>query len=117
MGYNYGMPNINAAIGCAQLENINNILFKKKKINLYYRNFFSKTKNIKLIQISNDQKQNHWLNAIQIKKINYSNFKKNIKLLISLGIDVRPVWYPCHKQDYLKIYGISLVMENQIQLN
>ena len=31
LGYNYGMPNINAAIGCAQLENINNILFKKKK--------------------------------------------------------------------------------------
>lgn len=104
LGYNYGMPNINAAIGCAQLENINSILTKKKNINLYYKKFFTKIKNIKLIQTINEQRQNHWLNAIEIKKIDYSNFKKKINLLISTGIDVRPVWYPCHKQKHLKKY-------------
>ena len=104
MGYNYGMPNINAAIGCAQIEKIDEILKKKRKINLYYNNFFSKIKNIKLIKTKKEQKQNYWLNVIEIKKINYLNFKKKINLLISLGIDVRPVWYPCHKQAHLKKY-------------
>ena len=104
LGYNYGMPNINAAIGCAQIEKINEILKKKKKINLYYNNFFSKIKNIKLIKTKKEQKQNYWLNVIEIKKINYFNFKQKINSLISLGIDVRPVWYPCHKQAHLKKY-------------
>lgn len=104
LGYNYGMPNINAAIGCAQIEKINEILEKKKKINLYYNNFFSKIKNIKLIKTKKEQKQNYWLNVIEIKKINYFNFKQKINSLISLGIDVRPVWYPCHKQAHLKKY-------------
>ena len=104
LGYNYGMPNINAAIGCAQLENIKDILIKKKKINLFYKNFFYKAKNIKLIKTINEQSQNYWLNAVQIKKIDYLNFKKNINLLIGLGIDVRPLWYPCHKQAHLKKY-------------
>ena len=106
LGYNYGMPNINAAIGCAQLENINNILIKKKNINLYYKKFFSKIKNIRLIQTLNEQNQNYWLNAIKFQKIDYSSFKKNINLLISLGIDVRPLWYPCHKQAHLKKYEV-----------
>jgi len=104
LGYNYGMPNTNAAIGFAQLENIQTILKKKKKINSYYRNFFSKIKNTQMIQLNNNQKQNFWLNVIRLKEINYSKFKKTINELIKNGIDVRPVWYPCHMQDYLKKY-------------
>ena len=104
LGYNYGMPNTNAAIGFAQLENIETILKKKKKINSYYRNFFSKIKNTQMIQLNNNQKQNFWLNVIRLKEINYSKFKKTINELINNGIDVRPVWYPCHMQEYLKKY-------------
>ena len=104
LGYNYGMPNISAAIGSAQIENIEHILAKKKKINSYYNKFFSVTKNIEIIQLKYNQNQNNWLNAITIKKINYLKFKRNINQLIKMGIDVRPVWYPCHLQDYLKRY-------------
>ena len=98
------MPNTSAAIGLAQLENINNILKKKEKINFYYKNSFSKVENIEMINSNNIQKQNFWLNVIKIKKINYLKFKKNINELIKIGIDVRPVWYPCHMQDHLKKY-------------
>jgi len=104
LGYNYGMSNTNAAIGSAQLDNIEYILTKKKIINLFYRNFFSKITNIKIIEPQDDQNPNNWLNVIKIKNINYSKFKKSINQLIKVGIDVRPVWYPCHKQDYLKKY-------------
>ena len=118
LGYNYGMSNTSAAIGFAQLENIEYILAKKEKINLFYRNFFSKSKNIKIIESINTQKVNNWLNVIEIKKIDYSNFKKKINQLIKLGIDVRPVWYPCHKQDYLRKYETyKISLANKIYKN
>tara|TARA_B100000787_G_scaffold30907_1_gene20752 strand:- start:4980 stop:6134 length:1155 start_codon:yes stop_codon:yes gene_type:complete len=118
LGYNYGMPNTSAAIGLAQLENIENILKKKKKINFYYKNFFTKAKNIEMIQVENNQNQNFWLNVIKIKKINYKNFKENINVLIKIGIDVRPVWYPCHMQDHLKKYeSYKISLANKVYKN
>ena len=118
LGYNYGMPNVNAAIGCAQLENFKDILIKKKKVNLYYKKYFDKKKNIKLIKTIKEQRQNHWLNAIEIKKISYIDFKKKINFLINIGIDVRPVWYPCHKQIHLKKYETyKIITANKVYRN
>ena len=118
LGYNYGMTNINAAIGLAQIENIKKRLLKKKKINDYYFKFFSKIENIELIRIKYKQKQNNWLNVIKIKKIDYFDFKKKIKLLIELGVDVRPVWYPCHKQNHLKNFENYQIKEaNKVYKN
>lgn len=118
LGYNYGMPNTSAAIGSAQLENIDYILKKKKIINSYYSNFFCNNKNIKMIELKNNQKANNWLNVIKIKKINYLNFKKGIDQLIKIGIDVRPVWYPCHKQNYLKKYEkYKIQLANKVYKN
>ena len=104
LGYNYGMPNISAAIGLGQLKNIKSILYKKKIINDFYKNFFLKIKDIQIIKPTKNQKQNNWLNIIKVKKINYLKFKENINILIKDGIDVRPLWYPCHKQEFLKNY-------------
>jgi perosamine synthetase len=118
LGYNYGMPNTNAAIGSAQLENIEYILKKKKKINSHYSDFFSKTKNIKMNELKDNQKINNWLNVIKINEIDYVNFKKGINQLIKIGIDVRPVWYPCHKQNYLKKYETYKVkLANKVYKN
>ena len=118
LGYNYGMPNINAAIGSAQLENIEQILAKKKIINSYYNKFFSPTKNIDIIQLKHEQSQNNWLNVINIKKINYIKFKRNINQLIKMGIDVRPVWYPCHLQEYLRKYEkYKISLANKVYKN
>ena len=118
LGYNYGMPNINAAIGSAQLENIEQILAKKKIINSYYNKFFSATKNIDIIQLKHAQSQNNWLNVINIKKINYIKFKRNINQLIKMGIDVRPVWYPCHLQEYLRKYEkYKISLANKVYKN
>ena len=118
LGYNYGMSNTNAAIGSAQLENIEHILKKKRIINLFYRNFFSKITNIKIIEPQDDQNPNNWLNVIKIKNINYSKFKKSINQLIKVGVDVRPVWYPCHKQDYLKKYeSFEIKLANEVYKN
>ena len=51
-----------------------------------------------------DTKLNFWLNSLELKNCNYSSLKKIVKNLNNLGIQVRPLWYPCHKQNYLKKY-------------
>ena len=42
------------------------------------------------------------MNSIFVKKLNYEKLKKIIKKINNLGIEVRPLWYPCHKQNFLK---------------
>jgi perosamine synthetase len=86
------MPNLNAALGLAQLENLN--LFIKKKRILYERYFkvFKNIKNIYLFKELNASKSNYWLQTLIIKK-NYLILKK--KLLnegFKSGLYLRPAW-------------------------
>ena len=89
IGYNYRMPNINAALGCAQLENIDKILQNKRKTAMEYKEFF-KGSNIKFFDEPKDCKSNFWLNAILLP-----NKKEQIKFLEetnNAGIQTRPIW-------------------------
>ena len=99
IGYNYTLSNIHAAVGCAQFSKLKDHISKKKEIHNLYDNFFSKEKNkIELLKPNNFCRSNYWLNVIKFKKINKQNFKQIINKLIKQGIQVRPVWFPNHKQ-------------------
>ena len=100
IGYNSRLNNLNAAVGCAQIRYINNILLKKKKIHNVYKKNILKLKNFKLISSKNFNNENHWLNVILFSdKIDRENliqlFKKN-------KIETRPVWWPNHLQSKMK---------------
>lgn len=66
IGYNYRMPNINAALGCAQIEMLPSFLKNKRETAHAYKAFF-KSKEIHFITESNNTVSNYWLNAIQLK--------------------------------------------------
>ena len=71
-----------------------------------------------MLESQKDQKVNNWLNVIKIKKVSYSNFQKGINDLIKAGVDVRPVWYPCHRQNYLKNYETyKISLANKVYKN
>jgi perosamine synthetase len=101
VGYNFRMPNINAAIGSAQIENLNKFLISKRKLFLKYCKDFSKVNDVRLIKNPEFSKSNNWLNTIFIKN---SSIKKRNKVL-SLGqknrIFLRPVWKPLHTLKHL----------------
>ena len=89
IGYNYRMPNINAALGVAQMEYLTDILKNKRETAEAYQNFFKNT-DFKFIQEPKDSKSNYWLNAILVKDrterdelLNYTN---------SNGVMTRPIW-------------------------
>ena len=89
IGYNYRMPNINAALGCAQLENIEANIKKSREIADKYKEFFESI-NIPFFSEPEDCYSNYWLNAIFLEGraerdsfLEYTN--KN-------GIRTRPAW-------------------------
>ncbi|NOU48464.1 MAG: LegC family aminotransferase [Bacteroidales bacterium] len=89
VGYNYRMPNINAALGLAQLEQLPNFLDSKRKIAKSYETFFS---NLKLTYITepSNASSNFWLNCILLP--NKSERDTFLKYSNDNGIMTRPVW-------------------------
>ena len=66
VGYNYRMPNLNAALGCAQLENLDIYINEKRKIANRYKKFFESI-NISFFSEPEHSFSNYWLNAIFLK--------------------------------------------------
>ena len=66
IGYNYRMPNLNAALGCAQMENLNKFLLIKKKLANHWMDFFKKQK-INIVRPIKGSKANYWLNSLVFK--------------------------------------------------
>tara|TARA_B100001564_G_scaffold359749_1_gene382771 strand:- start:5875 stop:7038 length:1164 start_codon:yes stop_codon:yes gene_type:complete len=89
IGYNYRMPNINAALGLAQLENIHLYINKKRKLAKLYENFFEKHK-IKYINERKSEKTNYWLSFILASNLEERDFLLN--KFNSNGIMARPAW-------------------------
>ena len=89
IGYNYRMPNLNAALGCAQMENLNKFLLIKKKLANHWMDFFKKQK-INIVRPIKGSKANYWLNSLVFKskkkRDNFLNFTN------SKGVMTRPVW-------------------------
>lgn len=65
-GFNYRLPNLNAALGCAQMESLEGFLVKKRNLAQQYQNFF-KDSDILFVVEPEDCQSNYWLNAIICK--------------------------------------------------
>ena len=112
VGFNYRMPNINAAFGCAQLEKLKKFLQKRRQNFLVYRNLINKIPGLSLLEPMGYSKSNHWMNVIIIdrKKINKTPLYFH-KKLFNKKIETRLVWRPNHLQKMYKSnekYRISL---------
>ena len=89
IGYNYRMPNLNAALMCAQLEQLNSFVENKRELAIAYSKFFEQT-DIKFISEPSDSKANYWLCAILLKdKIVRNEF---LEVTNNNGVMTRPVW-------------------------
>ena len=89
IGFNYRMPNINAALACAQLEQLPFFLENKRNLAKDYEIFF-KEKGIKFRTETQGTKANYWLMCIELeKKADYENFLRGTN---ESNIMTRPVW-------------------------
>jgi len=90
IGYNYRMPNINAALGCAQLEHIEEYVANKRETAKAYEEFFKNIDGIDFFVEPENTRSNYWLNAVILKDrdaqqdfLQYTN---------DHGVMTRPIW-------------------------
>lgn len=100
IGYNYRMPNINAALLVAQLENLNIFLKSKRELAAIYKEFFTKFSNVKFIDEPQNARANFWLNAILFDDCQKRN--EFLKTSNENGVFTRPIWQLMNKLDMFK---------------
>ena len=89
MGYNFRMPNLNAAIACAQLEQLDSFLENKRKLAKEYQSFFA-TNGIQFRTETPETKANYWLMCVELEnKIERELFLKETN---ANAVMTRPIW-------------------------
>jgi aminotransferase in exopolysaccharide biosynthesis len=89
IGYNYRMPNLNAALACAQLEQLNSFIQNKRKLALEYSNFFESI-GVKFRTEMPNTKANYWLMCIELEsKKDRDSFLKETN---ENKVMTRPIW-------------------------
>ena len=90
IGYNYRMPNINAALGCAQLENLERYVEDKRETADIYKKFFTTISDVTFFTEPKNCRSNYWLNVIIMKdKKAQQDF---LEYTNDNGVMTRPVW-------------------------
>ena len=89
IGYNYRLPNINAALLCAQLEMLDTFVANKRHLADKYRQFFEGT-SVKFVVEPEGASSNYWLNAVLLNNIEERN--EFLEYTNNHGVMTRPIW-------------------------
>ncbi len=114
VAHNYRMPNLNAALGCSQLEDLPAILESKRKIAAGYISTFADNSDFEILAEPENCQSNYWLNALVLSDLNAKHHDAVIQQLNQAGIIVRPIWEPLHT---LPMYCDAPKMELGVTMN
>jgi len=99
IGYNYRLTNLAAALGVAQMEQLESILTRKRTLAAKYETFF-KPSNIQFVTEKENTKVNYWLNAIILN--DRDEREKFLEYTNSQGVMTRPIWELMNRLDMFK---------------
>jgi perosamine synthetase len=97
VGYNYRMPNLNAALGCAQLEQLPGLVERKRTLAARYAALFAGAKGIRIFGEPSFAKSNYWLNVLLLDEAVAAKRDEILELSNASGIHTRPVWTLMHR--------------------
>jgi perosamine synthetase len=97
IGYNYRLPNLNAALGCAQLEQLPVKLADKRTLFLRYQTAFSQVSGVKLIHEPAECQSNYWLQTLLIDAEHADQRDAVLKATNDAGFMTRPAWILMHE--------------------
>jgi aminotransferase in exopolysaccharide biosynthesis len=97
VGYNYRMPNINAALGCAQLEQLPRLVEAKRDLYKRYEAAFAGIDGLRLRKEPTDCVSNYWLQALELSPRAEGKFEGLLGALNQAGFMSRPAWTLMHK--------------------
>lgn len=97
IGFNYRMPNINAALGCAQLEQLPKFLAAKRRLFEKYRSAFSSIAGVKVVAEPSRCRSNYWLQALILDRPDPVQRDAILAATSDAGLMTRPVWTLLHR--------------------
>jgi len=97
VGFNYRLPNINAALGCAQLEQLPAFLSYKRTLAGKYKNAFESVPGVRFFEEPIFAKSNYWLNTLILDESFSDRRDAVLETTNSQGIMTRPAWALMHR--------------------
>ena len=97
VGYNYRLPNLNAALGCAQLEQLPGFLKSKRKLYRLYQAAFQSVIGGDLFSEAAGCQSNFWLQTLILQRGRERELEPILERLHKEKIQARPVWTPLHR--------------------
>lgn len=94
LGFNYRLPNINAALGCGQIEQLSKFVDLKRALAQRYKSWFDNIIDVDFFSEPVTACSNYWLNAILLKDRNMRD--EFLEFTNSAGVMTRPMWTPMH---------------------
>ena len=96
IGYNYRLPNINAALGCAQLEDLPDLIERKRRLFKSYTRAFAEIAGVEVVEEPDECSSNYWLQTIRLGD-SFKVYKDSILgCCHAAGYGLRPAWTPLH---------------------
>ena len=96
IGFNYRMPNLNAAVGCAQLEQLGGMLKSKRRLFERYQAAFKAVCNVSVFEEPEGCQSNYWLQTLVLEPSVTDKKNDILKATNSAGIMTRPAWQLLH---------------------
>jgi perosamine synthetase len=97
VGYNYRMPNLNAALGCAQLEQLPDLLAAKRVLAERYRRALADVPGVSFFVEPPFARSNYWLNALLLDEAHAGERESLLARSNAAGLNTRPVWTLMHR--------------------
>lgn len=92
VGYNYRLPNLNAALGCAQLESLPAFLASKRRLHAAYDRAFADLPGVSLLTEPEGACSNYWLQALVLDEASADQFDAILMATNDAGLMTRPLW-------------------------
>ena len=97
VGYNYRMPNLNAALGCAQLEQLDGFVAAKRELYDRYRGAFARVAGVQLLGEPPGSRSNYWLQTLLLDESAAGQRDLILSATNDAGLMTRPVWTLMHR--------------------
>lgn len=99
--FNYRLPNINAAVGCAQMEQLPGFVKRKRRLARRYGEAFAGVDGVRFFHEPPDCRSNYWLNALILEREHAGLRDAVLEAANDAGLMTRPAWRPMH---FLEMY-------------
>lgn len=97
IGYNYRMPNLNAALGCAQLEQLPNFLEHKRNLAARYQRALADVPGVRFVAEPENTRSNYWLCCLRVESGKVADRDALLTATNDAGVMTRPSWTLMHK--------------------